>query len=82
MCAPTLDLGEPDPDTLTLLQQLQQERRKQQQSKQPKPQRLSERLDTRLSCQQERTFATLNGYKTFICDYANDGTFVQLDFGT
>ena len=81
MCVPTLDSGEPDPDTLTFLQQLQQERLKQQQSKQPKPQRLSERLDTRLSGQQERTFTTLNGHKTFICDYANDGAFVQLDFG-
>ena len=81
MCVPTLDLGEPDPDTLTFLQQLQQERLRQQHSKQPKPQRLSERLDTRLSGQQERTFTTLDGYKTFICDYANDGTLVQLDFG-
>ena len=81
MCVPTLDLGEPDPDTLTFLQQLQQARLKQQQSTQPKPQRLSERLDIRLSGQQERTFTTLNGYTTFICDYANDGTFVQLGFG-
>ena len=81
MCAPILDLGEPGPDNLTFLQQLRQERLKQQQSKQPKPQRLSERLDTRLSGQQERAFTTLNGYKTFACDYANDGAFVQLDFG-